>query len=123
MIRAQHIASALVAVALTSCCQTLWLKVTRREGAPSYAAMLPEVRPGPIPIPRLENRFLPRGSTAQKAQAYTDQLDPRNGQSDELTTALSGLDTIWSERGDSRPRLKVLDDEVGPFRALVKCQK
>ncbi|HWO23400.1 MAG TPA: metallophosphoesterase [Kofleriaceae bacterium] len=136
MTRVPYVASVLVAVAITSCCQTLWLKVTRREGPPPYPITLPRALPGAIPIPRLENRFLPSlekrllpaGSALAEAQGYTDQLDPRNDPSDEITAALAGLDAIWTAGGDPGPKLDVLRAAASSgaprsVPAIVRCEK
>jgi 3',5'-cyclic AMP phosphodiesterase CpdA len=119
----QHLAAAASAIAISSCCQTVWLEVTRRHDAPTPAVALPEVDPDAIPIPQgMENRFLPGTLTAaaraladderehllRVARGYTDQLDPRDRLVDALAPAMAGLDAIARLYGGDGPALPMI---------------
>jgi 3',5'-cyclic AMP phosphodiesterase CpdA len=112
----------MLALTVSSCCQTLWLEVTRREGGSAVAIELPAVKKGPIPIPRLENRFLPGLTPTEDAQAYTDQLDPRNDPDHEITQALIGLQAIQA-LGDDTAVLSAANGTTGWIPAKVVCGK
>lgn len=102
---------------LTTCCPTLWLKMTKTEPSPWPEVPAPKAG-APVAPADMPNRFdvLEHGELTRRADGYRDELDDREDWQSQQIAALSALDQII-ERYDEKPSERC----AFTLRATVKC--
>jgi hypothetical protein len=116
-------AIALSTLIVSSCCQTLWLDVMRRESGPGAPLEPPVVASGPIPVPfALENRFLDPHPDDGQARDYTDRIDPRQDAGEVRAASLVALETIWRAHGAGTPGIDLPVDAAAHDAVLAPCK-
>ena len=98
-----RIAVALAGLALSTCCPTLWMQVTKTDPAPWQEVPTPAANAPPTPA-TMVNRFdvLDNGKLERLADGYQDLVDPRDDKLAQQTKALTELEGILRKYGDAR---------------------